>query len=204
MTPQTFSKIFWKQYLLLEKDFLETDEFVTIDKSNFKTFSSRYTYLFLNICSEIDSIAEEYCKVVKAPSKVKNILQKMTVIVNDDPKIKDQRVSTKYPYEIINFVPFAGFDSESAAGWWQDYNLVKHFRADVPEKGIPNYQRAHLKNVMTPSPPSTSSARISTNSLSNPTCNWNRQGCLNNGTVIALQKLSDRLNDRITIGLMIG
>ena len=92
MTPQSFSKIFWKQYLLLEKDFLETDEFVTIDKSNFKTFSSRYTYLFLNICREVDSIAEEYCNVVKAPSKVKNILQKMTVIVNDDPKIKDQRV----------------------------------------------------------------------------------------------------------------
>jgi hypothetical protein len=45
MTPQSFSKIFWKQYLLLEKDFLETDEFVTIDKSNFKTFSNRYTYL---------------------------------------------------------------------------------------------------------------------------------------------------------------
>ena len=116
MTPQSFSKIFWKQYLLLEKDFIETDEFVTISKANSDTFSSRYTYLFLNICSEIDSIAEEYCKVVKAPSKVKNILQKMAVIVNDDPKIKDQRVSTKYPYEIINFVPFAGFDSESAGG----------------------------------------------------------------------------------------
>ena len=123
MTPQSFSKIFWKQYLLLEKDFLETDEFVTISKANSDTFSNRYTYLFLNICSEIDSIAEEYCKIVKAPSKVKNILQKMAVIVNDDPKIKDQRVSTKYPYEIINFVPFAGFDSA-------------------------NYQLAHLKNVM--------------------------------------------------------
>ena len=148
MSPQHFAKIFWKQYLLLEKDFLETDEFVTIDKINFKTFSNRYTYLFLNICSEIDSIAEEYCKAVKAPSKVKNILQKMSVIVNDDPKIRNQKVSTKYPYEVINLVPFAGFDSESAAGWWQDYNLVKHFRADVPEKGIPNYQLAHLKNVM--------------------------------------------------------
>lgn len=148
MTPESFSKIFWKQYLLLEKDLLETDEFVTISKANNDTFSNCYTYLFLNICSEIDSIAEEYCKVVKAPSKVKNILQKMTVILNDDPKIKDQRVSTKYPYEIINFVPFGGFDSASAAGWWQDYNLVKHFRADVSENGIPNYQLAHLKNVM--------------------------------------------------------
>lgn len=85
---------------------------------------------------------------MKAPSKVKNILQKMTVIVNDNSKIKDQKLSTKYPYEIIYFVPFAGFDSESAAGWWQDYNLIKHFRADVPENRIPNYQLAHLKNVM--------------------------------------------------------
>ena len=127
---------------------LFVENWPTVFNPFYKTFSSRYTYLLLNICSEIDSIAEEYCKVVKAPSKVKNILQKMTVIVNDDPKIKDQRVSTKYPYEIINFVPFAGFDSESAAGWWQDYKLVKHFRADVPEKGIPNYQLAHLKNVM--------------------------------------------------------
>lgn len=69
MTPLPFSKIFWKQYLLLEKDFLETDEFVTIHKSNYKTFSSRYTYLFLNTCSEIDSLAEEYCKVVVPTSR---------------------------------------------------------------------------------------------------------------------------------------
>lgn len=63
-------------------------------------------------------------------------------------RLKIKEFLQKYPYEIINFVPFAGFDSESAAGWWQDYNLVKLFRADVPEKGIPNYQRARLKNVM--------------------------------------------------------
>jgi len=29
-----------------------------------------------------------------------------------------------------------------------DYNLVKHFRADKPEVGIPNYQFANLKNVI--------------------------------------------------------
>ncbi len=37
MTPQSFSKIFWKQYLLLENDFLETDVFVTINKANSNT-----------------------------------------------------------------------------------------------------------------------------------------------------------------------
>ena len=30
MTPHIFSRIFWKQYFLLEKDFVETDELVTI------------------------------------------------------------------------------------------------------------------------------------------------------------------------------
>ena len=148
MTPQLFSKIYWKQYLLLEKDFLETEEYVAIDKSNYKTFSRRYTYLFLNICSEVDSIAEEYCKIVKPSPKVKNILLKIAAIVDNDPSIKDQRVSTRYPYERINLVPFAGFDNESAAGWWQEYNLVKHYRTDEPENSIPNYQRANLKNVM--------------------------------------------------------
>ena len=76
------------------------DEFVSIDRSNFKTFSDRYTYLFLNICSEIDSIAEEYCKVVKAHSKVKNILQKMSVIVNDDPKIHPLSESLQAPWRV--------------------------------------------------------------------------------------------------------
>lgn len=147
MIPQEFSKIFYKQYILLENDFLETDEYVTIDKSNYSTFSSRYTYLFLNICSEIDSLAEEYCKIVDPASKVKNILQKMSVIVDNDPQVKNQTVSTKYPYELINIVPFANFGAE-AAGWWKDYNLVKHFRADKPEVGIPNYQLANLKNVI--------------------------------------------------------
>ncbi len=148
MTPQLFTKIFWKQYLLLEKDFLETEEYVAIDKSNYKTFSHRYIYLFLNICSEVDSVAEEYCKIVKTSPKAKNILQKMAIIVDNEPSIKNQKVSTRYPYEKINLVPFAGFDSESAAGWWHEYNLVKHFRADVPENSIPNHQRANLKNVM--------------------------------------------------------
>lgn len=148
MTPQQFSKIFWKQYLLLEKDFLETDEYVTISKGNFDTFSHRFTYLFLNICSELDSIAEEYCKVVDPKAKVNNIIKKVEVILNNDQSIKDQKRETKYPYERIHLVPFAKFNSEGAADWWKSYNLVKHFRADVPEKGVPNYQRANLKNVI--------------------------------------------------------
>ena len=146
MTPQSFYKIFWKQYLLLEKDFLETDEFVTIDKSNFKTFSSRYTYLLLNICSEIDSIAEEYCKVLGR--KPKNIVAKVRAIVTKTPRIKNERAITKYPYEVIKPAPFQAFDDKGAAEWWRNYNLVKHARAEEPSDSIPNSQLANLKSVL--------------------------------------------------------
>ena len=146
MTPQQFSKIFWKQYLLLEKDFLETDEFVSIDKSNFKTFSSRYTYLFLNICSEVDSIAGEYCKALGR--KPKNIATNIRVIVTKTPRIKNERVTTKYPYEGIKITPFQSFEDKNVAKWWSNYNQVKHARAEEPSDTIPNRQLAHLKNVL--------------------------------------------------------
>lgn len=148
MTQQDFCKTFWKQYLLLEKDFLETDEYVTIDKSNYKTFSNRYTYLFLNICSEIDTLAEQFCKNIGQSTKGKNLPQKMDSIFNSDSSIKHQSVVTKYPYEKINLVPFSKFEPSVTSDWWQDYNVVKHDRTEKPEKGIPNYQLAHLKNVI--------------------------------------------------------
>lgn len=148
MTQNEFRNAFWKQYLLLEKDFLETDEYVSIESANNSTFSSRYTYLFLNICSEVDSLAEEICKHITVSAKPKNILEKLTAIVDNNPKIKDQHVITKYPYKELNFVPFQNFSASSAAGWWKDYNQVKHFRADCGDNGVPNYQKANLKNVM--------------------------------------------------------
>lgn len=146
MTSQQFSKLFWKQYLLLEKDFLETDEFVSIDKSNFKTFSNRYTYLFLNICSEVDSIAGEYCKALGR--KPKNIAANIRVIVTKTPRIKNERVTTKYPYEGIKITPFQSFEDKNVAKWWSNYNLVKHARANEPSGTIPNSQLANLKSVL--------------------------------------------------------
>ena len=146
MTPQQFSKIFWKQYLLLEKDFLETDEFVSIDKSNFKTFSSRYTYLLLNICSEVDSIAAEYCKVLGRNPK--NIAGKIHAIVTKTPRIKNKQAITKYPYDGIRIPPFQEFNDKIVAEWWSNYNLVKHARAEEPSGTIPNRQLANLKSVL--------------------------------------------------------
>lgn len=150
MTKENFTKLFWKQYLLLERDFLVTDEYVTIQKDNYKTFSNRYTYLFLNICSEMDSLAEEYCKVIEGKSKIKanTIVKKLSEILEADPKLKMKACRTNDMYSGIRLTPFTKFNEDLSADWWQDYNKIKHFRAEEPEVGIPNYQLANLKNVL--------------------------------------------------------
>lgn len=150
MDKKTFKRIFWKQYLLLERDFLETDEFVSIDKANNKTFSNRYTYILLNVCSEMDSVSEEFCKQIEKTDKIKQntIVKKIDKIIETVPLIRNCKVKTKFPYAEMYFVPFQKFDDNSSAEWWKAYNKVKHSRADIPEKGIPNYQLANLKNVM--------------------------------------------------------
>ncbi len=59
MNRDEFLKVYWKQYRLLERDLIQTDDYVSIDKDNYTTFSSQYTKLLLTTCSEMDSIAEQ-------------------------------------------------------------------------------------------------------------------------------------------------
>jgi len=154
MTQEEFRQCFWKQYLLLEKDFLATDEYVTIHSSNYATFSNRYVYLFLNICSEIDSISDAYCRFLKQDPKIKSIIGKLGVVFEKDESLKNCQVKTKYPYEVIYRVPFqkVTFNQDSSRAsstdWWQAYNQVKHFRNEKDENGLPNIRLANLKNVL--------------------------------------------------------
>lgn len=62
MTKNEFIKVYWRQYLLLEKEFLNTSDYVSIDQENYSTFSNQYLKLLLAVCSEMDSIAEVLCK----------------------------------------------------------------------------------------------------------------------------------------------
>ena len=40
VTRDEFLQRYWKYYLMLEKDFLETERYLTIDELNFQAFSS--------------------------------------------------------------------------------------------------------------------------------------------------------------------
>lgn len=159
LSKEEFLKIYWKQYRLLEKIFIQTDEYVSISKDNYDTFSNRYVNLLLLICSEMDSLLG----AVSSSHKYQSILKKFEYFVKEHPNVKNYRVDTKYPYDIKNITPMVKFSEKNqndqsdktseknkkrTPDWWQAYNDVKHRRAEQSEGGRYNYTKASLKNVL--------------------------------------------------------
>lgn len=145
-----FIKIYWLQYKLLEKRMIELSDYVSIDKKNYSTFSNQFIFLFLTICSEIDSVADKLCSLLDISSKDRyGINSKINNIIIKYNNLKNWKCNTKFPYDGINIVPFQKFDSENniSSDWWQAYNKVKHFRTDCID-GMYNYELANLKNIL--------------------------------------------------------
>lgn len=148
MNKDDFDRVYCAQYKILEDKLIELSEYITIHPSNFATFSLQLNSLFILVCSEIDSVAGEFCKVIKENEKsIFGIINKIDIIVENNPNLRNICVSTKYPYEKINLVPFQKFALNSPS-WWSDYNDVKHNRAEQEDNGRYNYQKANLKNVL--------------------------------------------------------
>ena len=59
--------------MILEKDFLATERYLTIDPLNFGAFSNEYIKQYQAICSEIDVIAKSYCKELESSFNGKSI-----------------------------------------------------------------------------------------------------------------------------------
>lgn len=146
MDRDEFLKVYWKQYQLMERDLIQTDDYVSIDKDNYDTFSNQYMKLLLVICSEMDSIAEVLCRMQqdKAPF---GIMHKLEALVKEHPNLNRHKVNTRYPYGIKNITPMIKFP-DSTPDWWQAYNDIKHRRMETNDAGRSNYTKANLKNVL--------------------------------------------------------
>lgn len=148
MTKEDFIKIYCPQYKILEDKIIDLSEYVAIDPLNYATFSLQLNALFISICSELDSLAGEFCKIINEDEKnVFGIINKIDIIVKKYPNLRNSRISTKYPYTAINLVPFTKFEINTKS-WWTDYNDVKHNRAAQDDNGRYNYQKANLKNIL--------------------------------------------------------
>ena len=154
MTHEEFLKLYWKQYISLEKDLINMGDYVAIDGKNFACFSNNFAKIYMMACSELDSLADVFAGIVKEYYGVerkdpKTFPWRVDMLTFAFENLHELRVSALDSIGKFNFVPFKNFHENEADDWWKDYNLVKHNRTEMNSGGKYNYEKANLKNTMT-------------------------------------------------------
>ena len=54
MTDEEFTNLYWKQFLMIEKEFRRAIQYVALSSENFNTYSDFFAKVLLQIGSEID------------------------------------------------------------------------------------------------------------------------------------------------------
>ena len=154
MERDKFCSVFWRYYLALEKDFMETERFVSFDLAdnylqsvdgndleNSNVYSIEYIKQYQAIVSEIDVLLKEICKELGNDYASCMDRGYTPVILADDfwKRIVNQKVRMRE----IELQPFWGWKSipYKSPAWWGQYNDVKHNRTE-------KYKEANLKNVL--------------------------------------------------------
>lgn len=138
MNKNKFINDYWRFYKLLEKEFVDTIEYVEVDTSNMQTFSMRYEKILIEVGAELDTTFKMACNLTGR----KTIVDYAPIILNKYPDIIQQSVTvlgTK-----VKLQPYQGWNSTQASQSlmaWKGYNLVKHDR-------ISNYRNATLENAV--------------------------------------------------------
>ena len=146
MTDSVFHNQYWKQYILIEKEFKTSIKYVAIDTQNFSAYSDVYAKLLLQIGSEVDVVSKLLCKEMNPASSAGNILDYQSEIYVQFPEFGDVNVSC----DDLVLIPWEGWSTSSPV-WWKVYNGVKHNRNMLATYGSEtkeNYKYANQKNTL--------------------------------------------------------
>ncbi len=135
LTKEEFLRTYWNYYLLLERDFMKVNQFITFCPENNNTFSIEFVKQYQTICSEFDTLFKfilknENANIDSFKKFVKNS-EHYKPMVDDKVAVKLNKVYFLFPFKNIDNLD-----------WWFKYNQVKHMR--TYEK---NYSYANLENV---------------------------------------------------------
>lgn len=138
MTIKEFKRNYLRQYSLIEKDFANTIDYVSISAANYATFSPTYLKVLLSIGSEIDVLKDFVCKLLNTDMKHFNQVEPDFSLV-----------SVEVQPEEITLTPWNTTDAFPK--WWTVYNEVKHNRNETADKFDPSkqyYEYANLENTL--------------------------------------------------------
>ena len=147
MDRMTFMKNYWRYYILLEKKFIGTLNYVELAEANFSTYSVEYAHQLLAVGSELDTFFKIYCGF-SLDERRKNIIDYTRHIMSEYPEITSQSVEIYNtaikltPYEEWTRWNQQDSKSKNLLSWWDSYNLVKHNRQE-------NITKASMGNVVT-------------------------------------------------------
>lgn len=119
---------YWRYYLQLEDQFIESIEYVELDPRNYSAFSNRFAMLIQAIGAELDTLFKLFCDFDLSARK--NISDYAEQILQHNASIIDLKVKLRqFGFEIQ---PFSGWDLHQAAqslAWWHAFTAIKHDRS---------------------------------------------------------------------------
>ena len=139
MTRQEYNSKIWSFYLRLEKDFIESLNYVEFSEDNYPTYSVEFERLLLSICSEIDVLCKLLCREIDVTQTPNKFFEYAGILCSFE-----DFVSAKVRFENSGqeFAPFSEMTLTESPSWWKAYNKVKHERTDNN-----NYKKGNLENV---------------------------------------------------------
>ncbi|HAM14815.1 MAG TPA: hypothetical protein DCP91_02920 [Eggerthellaceae bacterium] len=167
----TFSELrdlYWKYYISLEDQFMETARYVEFDYiNNGKTYSLEYLKLFQAVCSEIDIVGKALASYLNdsfKPTKNTGINEWWYFITQEDPTLKERVCNLLGKHDLKPWFGYSVMRNDrigakkyilderckpksKTPSWWNDYNSVKHNRTGRFEKRSTNYAKANLRNL---------------------------------------------------------
>lgn len=136
---------YWRYYILLEKKFIGTLNFVELAEENFATYSIEYAHQFLAVGSELDTFFKVYCGLNLEGSG--NIVTYTKHFLETYPEIKSQKINVVNTN--IQLIPYSEWENfnfdkpKNTLTWWKAYNKVKHNRSGCLKKAtLENLLRA--------------------------------------------------------------
>lgn len=137
MIKEEFLEKHWRFYRMLEKRFINTLQYIELDKQNFDTFSMEFVSQIREIGSEIDIVLKELLGY--GQEKRTTIAHYIKGLEQQYPEIFNRKLLVRG----IEIIPFENLDKKNPSKlfWWEVYNDIKHGRTL-------NYKKANMKNTL--------------------------------------------------------
>ena len=149
ITKDDLLRRFYEHYSLLESDFVQTKQFVTVSEDNYGTYSTAFLKLLLTLGSEVDVMLKLVADLYEKNHGEEGFGCSKILLKHE----KDiQQIEVFLKKENISVFPWRGGKTQITK-WWTAYNEIKHHRyepAILLEENTTkeNYQFANLENTL--------------------------------------------------------